>query len=83
MYKLIGIFVSLSLFLLNVDCDLTTVRITRNGPVEGIEQISILGQTFYAFRGIPYAEPPITSLDPYTGQQVDRRFKVCENMFCW
>lgn len=52
------------------------IRQTRNGPVEGIEQTSKLGKKFYAFRGIPFAEPPITGTDPYTGEKVDRRFKV-------
>lgn len=49
---------------------------TINGPVEGVEQISSLGKPYYAFRGIPYAEPPITGIDQYTGEEVDRRFKV-------
>lgn len=83
MFKLTEVFVSLSLFVFNVDCSLPTVRQTQNGPVEGIEQISILGHKFYAFKGIPYAEPPITGIDPYTGKQVDRRFKVNWNIFFW
>lgn len=41
-----------------------------------MEEISSLGQTYYAFRGVPFAEPPITGVDPYTGEYVDRRFKV-------
>ena len=52
-----------------------TIRQTLNGPVEGIEQTTALGQKFYSFRGIPFAEPPITGIDPYTSEQVDRRFK--------
>lgn len=55
-----------------------TLRQTNNGPVEGIERISSLGQRYYAFQGIPYAEAPITGTDPYSGQIVDRRFKVHE-----
>lgn len=54
----------------------TVVRQTANGPVEGIAQTSVFGQKYYAFRGVPYAEPPITGYDPYTGEAVDRRFKV-------
>lgn len=54
----------------------SVIRQTLNGPVEGIEQISSLGQKYYSFRGIPYAEPPITGIDPYSGEYVDRRFKV-------
>lgn len=52
------------------------LRQTTHGPVEGVELTSSLGQKYYAFRGIPFAEPPITGIDPYTGEQVDRRFKV-------
>lgn len=26
--------------------------------------------------GVPFASPPITGTDPYTGEEVDRRFKV-------
>lgn len=49
---------------------------TVNGPVQGIEQISALGQKYYSFRGIPFAAPPITGTDSFTGERVDRRFKV-------
>lgn len=52
------------------------IRQTANGLVEGIEQVSSLGQKYYAFKGIPFAAPPITGIDPYTGERVDRRFKV-------
>lgn len=71
---------SLSLLVLqlsSVYCALSTVRQTLNGPIEGVEQISLLGQKYYAFKGVPFAEAPITGTDPYTGAQVDRRFKVC------
>lgn len=70
------ILVSFLLFTKNIYCDTPTLRMTTNGPVEGIEQISILGQKFYSFRGVPFAAPPITGIDPYTGKFVDRRFKV-------
>lgn len=53
-----------------------TIRQTTNGPIEGVEETSSLGLKYYAFRGIPFAEPPITGTDPYTGEEVDRRFKV-------
>lgn len=52
------------------------LRQTTHGPVEGVELTSSLGQKYYAFRGIPFAEAPITGIDPYTGEKVDRRFKV-------
>lgn len=75
-----GIFSISSILLqflaINVLGNLPTIRQTLNGPVEGIEQTSAMGQKYYAFLGIPFAEPPITGLDPYTGDQVDRRFKV-------
>lgn len=61
---------------MNVWCNLPTIRQTQNGPIEGIEQISSLKQKYYAFKGVPFAEPPITGRDPYTRQLVDRRFKV-------
>lgn len=51
-----------------VKCESPTIRQTVNGPVEGIEETSSLGQKFYAFRGVPYAEPPIS----------ERRFKAPE-----
>lgn len=52
------------------------VRQTANGPVEGIERTTVLGKKYYAFRGVPYAEVPITGIDPYTGEKIDRKFKV-------
>lgn len=54
----------------------STLRQTTNGPVEGIVLTTSLGQMYYAFRGIPFAEPPITGLNPYTGEYIDQRFKV-------
>ena len=77
MHKYLCELMSISLlFLSTAHCDPFTVRQTNNGPVEGIEQLSILGKKFYSFRGIPYAEVPITGIDPNTGETVDRRFKV-------
>ena len=71
------VLLSVLLSVLSVCCSPPTLRQTLHGPVEGVERTSILGQKYYAFEGIPYAEPPITGTDPYTGKQVDRRFKVC------
>lgn len=71
------ILLSLIFLVINVYCAPPTVRQTNHGSVEGIEQTSSLGQKYYAFRGIPFAEAPITGKDPYTGEEVDRRFKVC------
>lgn len=64
---------------LKVRCDSikSIIRQTQNGPIEGIEQMSALNQRIYAFFGVPYAEPPITGINPYTGEQIDNRFKVC------
>lgn len=76
-------YVSLSVLLVvqSVCCNSPTVRQTANGPVEGIELVSSLGQKYYAFKGVPYAEPPITGNDPYTDEKIDRRFKVWNNYF--
>lgn len=76
MNESVCILLSLILLAINVYCVPPTVRQTNHGPVEGIEQTSSLGQKYYAFRGIPFAEAPITGKDPYTGEDVDRRFKV-------
>lgn len=76
MHRFYFVSVLILLFVMNVYCDSTTIRQTQNGPVEGIEKISSLKQKYYAFRGVPFAEPPITGRDPYTDEQVDRRFKV-------
>lgn len=51
-------------------------RQTVNGPVQGFEIKTLLGDKAYAFISIPYAKPPITGRDPHTGEMVDRRFKV-------
>lgn len=68
--------VILSLLIKSVFCD-DLIRQTTNGPVEGKRRVSALTQEYFSFRGIPYAEPPITGVDPYTKAKVDRRFKVC------
>lgn len=68
--------VSLVLLAFNVNCVPTVTRQTANGPVEGIVLTSSLHKKYHAFKGVPYAEPPITGKDPYTGKEVDRRFKV-------
>lgn len=77
----VRVLLSISFLVLNGYCNplnpVLPVRQTVNGPVEGIEQISSLGQKYYSFRGVPFAEPPITGIDPYTNEVVDRRFKVC------
>lgn len=65
------------MFVFDVECsNPPTIRQTLNGPIEGVVQTTVLGQLFYAFLGIPFAEPPITGNDPYSNEQVDRRFKV-------
>lgn len=74
MYNFIKI--AFILYAMNGLCSPSNVRQTANGPVEGIEETSLWGTKYHAFRGIPYAEPPITGIDPYTGDEVDRRFKV-------
>lgn len=73
---LFSVLASLSVIVLNVHGNPSTIRQTANGPVEGVEQTTSLGQKYYAFKGIPYAEAPVTGVDPYTSEDVDRRFKV-------
>lgn len=70
------ILLTLSFLLYNVRVHSLLVRLTPNGYVKGIELASAFGQRYVAFRSVPYAEPPITGKDPYTGRTVDRRFKV-------
>lgn len=85
MSEIIYILLTLSLLLCNVQSagpPTKTIRQTANGFVEGSEEISSMGQKYYAFRSVPYAEPPITGTDIYTQKIVDRRFKVCSiNIF--
>lgn len=76
MFVIIFLSFSCALFKVNVLCSASILKWTANGPVEGIEQISLLNQKYYSFRGIPFAAPPITGIDPFTGESVDRRFKV-------
>lgn len=76
MKESVCISLSLLLLVLNVHCNTSTVRQTNYGPVEGLLRRSSLGQKYYAFRGIPFAEAPISGKDPNTGKEVDRRFKV-------
>lgn len=64
------------LLLCNVQCS-GEVRKTANGYVKGFLDGTVLSQLQYVFRSVPYAEPPITGIDPYTQEFVDRRFKVC------
>lgn len=79
MHQILFVLLTLQFSILDVRCNSPFIRQTLNGPVEGIKQTSIFGQKYYAFRGIPFAEAPITGPDPYTGVQVNRRFKVRQN----
>lgn len=51
---------------------------TTHGPVESVKYMTRIEQKCHHFMGIPYAAPPITGIHPYTGEEVDRRFKVCD-----
>ncbi|XP_031635932.1 cholinesterase 2-like [Contarinia nasturtii] len=75
MFKLFCTFMFFLLLTSKVHSDPPTIRQTTNGPIEGIEETGVFGKKFYAFKGVPYAEVPITGIDPYTGATVDRRFK--------
>lgn len=63
-------------------CELVTVSITQ-GTLVGNVEISSRGQNYYAFRGIPYAKPPIGKLrfkppeppDRWSGKRDARFFK--------
>lgn len=81
MHELILVPTLLLLLIRTACCNEQLIRHTVNGPVQGVEETSSLGQKFFAFKGIPYAEPPITGKDPFTGLDVDRRFKVCWHSF--
>lgn len=35
---------------------------TDDGPVRGVKKISLLGNEYISFQGIPYAEPPFGKL---------------------
>lgn len=74
MFWFINILLVFSVLLYNVQSN--EVRRTANGDVKGKTKTSSLGQKYYAFRSVPYAEVPITGTDPYSGKKVDRRFKV-------
>lgn len=78
MIKSYAVFAPFFTLVFNLFFTSPTVRLTANGPVQGILKTSSLGQNYYAFKGIPYAEAPITGVDPYTGKVVDRRFKAPE-----
>ena len=76
MHCSILIWFSIIFFSANVNGNPPTIRITTNGLIEGVVLRSSLNQNYYAFRGVRYAEAPITGTDPLSGQKVDRRFKV-------
>lgn len=80
MWQRNAIFVFYFVLVLSVSC-FGLIRHTVNGPIDGILQTSSLGQKYFAFKGIPYAEPPITGID-YDGKFVDRRFKVRIEKHC-
>lgn len=44
---------------------------TTQGRIRGTKQVSRIGKSFYQFRGIPYAEPPLGDL----------RFEVSKKKF--
>lgn len=76
-------FLIMTVIIQRVDSEMLPVRQTANGPVEGTIKTSSLGNQYYALMGIPYAEVPITGIDPYSGEHVDRRFKVVSFPNCF
>lgn len=79
MSNMFHVLVKISFFISVVYCNSPITIQTYNGPVNGTLQTSVFGKEYYSFRGIPFAEAPITGIDPRTGTYVDRRFKVCLN----
>lgn len=73
MFSLIYVLLVFSLLLSAVRSNI--LRNTENGKVKGKEDISSLGQKYYAFRSVPYALPPINGFDDDIGV-INRRFKV-------
>lgn len=45
---------------------------TESGPILGAKKVSILGDDYYSFQRIPYAEPPVGEL----------RFRVSDAQSC-
>ncbi|KAI8784827.1 acylcarnitine hydrolase [Biomphalaria glabrata] len=62
----------------------TTVVKTRLGPVRGFRELAVNNQSYWSFRGIPYAKPPIGKLRfakpeplPYSENVIDAtRFRA-------
>lgn len=75
MFVKFAVFSIFALLLRDVHCN-SAVRNTANGCVKGVLERTSMKQLYYAFRSVPYAEVPITGIDPYTQKFVDRRFKV-------
>lgn len=60
---LIGLLVSLIVVFVRTDNDKTCeVVVTTKGAVTGERAYSELGRPFFAFYGIPYAQPPLGQL---------------------
>ncbi len=54
--------------------DVNTIVETNSGPVRGkLFETLFDRRPYYAFKGIPYAEPPVGKL----------RFKVCDSVVYW
>lgn len=44
-----------------MESDLVLVN-TNLGPIKGTQRVSYLGDQFFSFRGVPYAQPPVGAL---------------------
>lgn len=62
---LIALFVSIILLFTLIDFNNYSIAIvhTENGPVQGYLKFTMFdGHSYYAFKGIPYAKPPVGDL---------------------
>ena len=70
--QLVQFLCSFGIFLVIVSHGEGVLIETKQGKIQGQIETSRGGRHFYAFYGIPYAEPPVGEL----------RFEVSNNIYC-